>query len=291
LSFVVGIAQAFGGPAYQALIPSLVDREDLPNAIALNSIQFNVARVLGPVMARLALLNLGAAWCFSINGISYIAVIATLILVKPRFVPSNSGGTIIEGIRKGFHFIRERRPMESLMVIAFFMTAFSIPLVVFLPVVTRDVLKGDAGMFSVLLAISGGGSILGALFVASTSNRAHKGRLALAALIALGVLIVGFSVSTVWWLTAFFVFVSGAALMMCFALISSLVQLITPDEMRGRVMSVYNVAFRGGMPFGSIATGQLIPIFSAPPVLAANGILLAALGLWFLVVHRKVAAL
>jgi MFS family permease len=291
LSFVVGLAQAFGGPAYQALIPSLVDREDLPNAIALNSIQFNVARVVGPLLAGLALKNLGAAWCFSLNGISYVAVIVTLVLVKPRFTPSNSGGTILQGIDSGLRFIRERKPMESLMVIAFFMTAFSIPLVVFLPVVTRDVLRGDAAMFSILLALSAVGSILGALFVASTSNRARKGRMALTMLIALGVLIVGFSLSTVWWVTAFFVFFSGFALMVCFALISSLVQLITPDEMRGRVMSVYNVAFRGGMPFGSIATGQLIPIFSAPPILAANGILLAVLGFWFLVVHRKVAAL
>lgn len=291
LSFVVGLAQAFGGPAYQALIPSLVDREDLPNAIALNSIQFNVARVLGPTISYLVLRNLGPSWCFSLNGISYIAVIATLILVKPRFTPSHTGGTILEGIRSGLRFIRERQPMESLIVIAFFMTAFSIPLVVFLPVVTKEVLRGDAGMFSMLLTLSGAGSIAGALFIASTSNRAQKGRMALTTLIALGGLIVGFSVSTVWWLTAFFVFFSGFALMICFALISSLVQLIATDEMRGRVMSVYNVAFRGGMPFGSMATGQLIPIFSAPHVLAANGLLLAGLGLWFLVVHRKVATL
>lgn len=291
LSFVVGLAQAFGGPAYQALIPSLVDREDLPNAIALNSIQFNVARVIGPVLAGIALKTLGASWCFSLNGISYIAVIATLILVKPRFVPSNRGGTILEGIGSGLRFIRERQPMESLIVLAFFMTAFSIPLVVFLPVVTREVLHGDAGMFSMLLTLSGAGSVAGALFIASNSNREHKGRMALTTLIALGGLIVGFSVSTVWWLTAFFVFFSGFALMICFALISSLVQLITPDEMRGRVMSVYNVAFRGGMPFGSMATGQLIPVFSAPPILAANGLMLAALGLWFLFGHRKVATL
>ena len=291
LSFIVGLAQAFGGPAYQALVPSLVGKEDLPNAIALNSIQFNLARVIGPVLAGLALKSLGASWCFSLNGISYIAVIVTLLLVKPRFVPSNSGGTIAQGIKQGIGFIRNQGAMESLIVLAFFMTALSIPLIVFLPLVTKDVLLRDSGTFSTLLAISGVGSICGALLVAATGTMKNKGQIALITLVALGVTIVGFSFSRHVWLTAVFVFVAGMLLIMVFALISSLVQLITPDEMRGRVMSVYNVAFRGGMPMGSLATGQLIPLFTAPPVLATNGVLLAALGLWYLLVHRRVAKL
>jgi predicted MFS family arabinose efflux permease len=145
--------------------------------------------------------------------------------------------------------------------------------------------------FTNLLSVSGLGSITGALFVASTAQSKHKGRLALITMTFLGLIIVGFSFSRNIWLTAALVFVAGAALIMVFALITSLVQLITPDDLRGRVMSVYNVAFRGGMPMGSLATGQLIPLFTAPPVLAANGALLAALGLWYLLVHRKVAQL
>jgi len=291
LSFIVGLAQAFGGPAYSALVPSLVAKEDLPNAIALNSIQFNLARVIGPVLGGLALSKLGGSWCFSLNGISYIAVIATLILVKPRFVPSNRGGTILQGIQQGIGFIRRQGAMESLILLAFCMTALTIPLVVFLPVVTKDVLLKDAGTFSLLLSISGAGSICGALIIAATGQMQHKGRAALISLVALGFLIVGFSLSRTVWLTAVFVFLAGVALMMVFALISSLVQLITPDDLRGRVMSVYNVAFRGGMPMGSLATGQLIPLFTAPPVLATNGVLLAVLGLWYLLVHRRVATL
>lgn len=290
-SFIVGLAQAFGGPAYQALVPSLVDREDLPNAIALNSIQFNVARVLGPVLGGFALTTLGAAWCFSLNGLSYIAVIATLIMVRPRFTPSNRGGTIAEGIKQGFSFIQRQGSMSSLIILAFCMTALSIPLVVFLPVVAKDVLHGDSSTFSNLLAISGVGSITGALAVASASHISNKGKVALVSLVMLGVIILGFSISKSFWLTAALVFLAGVFLMMVFALISSLVQLITPDDMRGRVMSVYNVAFRGGMPMGSLATGQLIPIFSAPAVLGMNGLLLAGLGLWFLFVHRRVASL
>ncbi|MDX2181493.1 MAG: MFS transporter [Bryobacteraceae bacterium] len=291
LSFVVGLAQAFGGPAYSALVPTLVPKEHLSNAIALNSIQFNVARVIGPVLGGLALTKLGAAWCFSLNGLSYLVVIGALLYLRPSFTPSNKGGTIVEGIQQGIGFIRKQAAMESLIALAFCMTALSIPLVVFLPVVTREVLMRGSETFTNLLSVSGLGSITGALFVASTAQSKHKGRLALITMTFLGLIIVGFSFSRNIWLTAVLVFVAGAALIMVFALITSLVQLITPDDLRGRVMSVYNVAFRGGMPMGSLATGQLIPLFTAPPVLAANGALLAALGLWYLLVHRKVAQL
>lgn len=142
-----------------------------------------------------------------------------------------------------------------------------------------------------LLAVSGLGSIAGALSVAATSQRPNKGRLALITLIVLGLLIVGFSMSQSLWMTALFVFAAGAALITVFALISSLVQQNTPDELRGRVMSIYNVAFRGGMPMGSLITGKLIPIYTAPFVLAANGILLSIVGVWYLLVQRKVAKL
>ena len=291
LSFIVGVAQAFGGPAYQALVPSLVAREDLPNAIALNSIQFNLARVIGPVLAGLTLHSLGAQWCFTLNGLSYIAVICSLWFVKPRYTPSGGSGTILEGIKSGLDFVRKQSAMTALIAIAFLMTTLSIPLVVFLPVVTKEVLKGNSDTFSMLLSISGIGSICGALLVASTSQLPKKGRAALTIMTLLGLIILGFSFSTNLWMTAALVFVAGAALIMCFALISSLVQLITPDNIRGRVMSIYNMAFRGGMPMGSLATGTLIPYLTAPVALGLNGVLLVGVGLWFLLGHRKVAAL
>jgi predicted MFS family arabinose efflux permease len=291
LSFIVGLAQAFGGPAYQALVPSLVAKEDLPNAIALNSIQFNLARVLGPMIGALVLNSLGRTWCFSLNGISYIAVIITLLMVKPQYVPSNRGGSILDGIKQGISFVRKQGAMESLIVLAFLMTAFTIPLVTFLPVVTREQLLRGPETYSMLLTVSGVGSICGALMVASASQMKRKGHAALLTIVLLGLTIVGFSLSKSLPLTILLVFLSGVFLIVVFALISSLVQLITPDDLRGRVMSVYNVAFRGGMPFGSLATGWLIPYFTAPPVLAMNGLLLAALGIWFLAVHRRVASL
>ena len=141
LSFITGTAQSFGGPAYQALIPSLVKPEDLQNAIALNSIQFNLARVLGPTLGGVALI-LGASWCFSLNGISFIAVIISLMIIRPRFVPTKSGESVLHSMKEGFRFIRKQGTMEALIVLAFLMTLLAFPVVVFLPVFARDVFHG-----------------------------------------------------------------------------------------------------------------------------------------------------
>jgi predicted MFS family arabinose efflux permease len=132
---------------------------------------------------------------------------------------------------------------------------------------------------------------VGALTVAALGNVKHKGRIALVMLTCLGACIAGFAVSTTLWLSCLMLFISGAALISVFALVNSLVQLITTNEMRGRVMSVYNFAFRGGMPLGNLMTGWLVPMFSAPIVLAVNGVVLMAVALYFLIVQRRVAAL
>ena len=291
LSFFVGLAQSFGGPAYSALIPSLVKTEDLPNAIALNSIQFNLARVIGPVLGGVALANWGATWCFSLNGVSFIAVIVSLLIIRTRYIPAKTGLSMLDSMRQGIGFIRKQSAMEALIVLAFCMTLLAIPLLVFLPVFARDVLHGDAKTFTILLSSSGLGSIAGALMVAALGRFKHQGRAALILLIVLGALIAAFSLSRRLIVSAVFVFLAGAALMAVFATISSLVQLITADNMRGRVMSVYNVAFRGGMPIGSLVIGALVPRFTAPVVLTCNGLLLAVLGCYFLTVHRRIATL
>ena len=291
LSFVVGMAQSFGGPAYSALIPTLVKPEDLPNAIALNSIQFNLARVVGPVLGGLALANWGAAWCFGLNGVSFLAVIASLLIVRTRFMPKKTGETLLQSMQQGIAFVRKQPAMESLIVLAFCMTMLAIPLIVFLPVFAHDVLHGDARTFSLLLGGSGVGSVVGALVVAWLGRLKRQGRFALIMLVILGCVITGFALSRNPILSAVLVFIAGGALISVLAMISSLVQAITTDEMRGRVMSVYNVAFRGGMPFGSLFIGSLAKGFGVPNVLACNGILLAMLGIYFLTVNRKISAL
>lgn len=287
LSFTVGVAQSFGGPAYSALVPSLVEKEDLQNAIALNSIQFNLARVVGPAIGGIALVKLGPAWCFSLNGLSFLAVIASLFSIRSQFQPAKTTESVMESMRKGVDFLRCREGMIGLTVLAFLSTLLSYPLVTFLPVLARDVFHGTEETFTVFLCLSGAGSVAGALLVAASSRKFGTAQHALAVMLLLGVLIVGIGLSRLLPLTALLIFVAGLLLMIVFAVNSSLVQYSTTDSMRGRVMSVYNVAFRGGMPLGSLLSGLLIKRTSAPFIMALNGLLLVALALYFLASQRK----
>ncbi len=291
LSFIVGLAQAFGGPAYLALIPSLVRREDLSNAIALNSIQFNLARVIGPVLGGLALTGLGAAWCFTLNGVSFIAVIISLLLVHIEFIPKWTSESVLASIKEGVAFIRRQGSMEALIMLAFLMTSLGIPMITFLPVFAQSVFHRGPQTFTTLLALSGAGSVLGALIVAGLGNVRRKGFVMLHMLMVLGFSIAGFALSRSLAASGVLVLLGGVALIAVFSLVSSLVLLITTNEMRGRVMSIYNVAFRGGMPIGSLVTGWLIPRFTAPAVVAVNGLALVIVGAYFLLVQRRVAAL
>jgi predicted MFS family arabinose efflux permease len=291
LSFIVGVAQSFGGPAYSALVPTLVDPEDLSNAIALNSIQFNLARVIGPVIGGNTLNKLGAVWCFSLNGLSFIAVIISLFMIHLKFTPAKTSESVLTSMKTGFGFILRREAMISLIVLAFSMTVIAFPVIAFMPVFARDVLKGNADTLSYLLASSGLGSVTGALIVAAMGRKKNLGRSALIMLVSLGVAMTSFALSRELAWSCIFLFLAGAAMIAVFAMISSLVQLITTDDMRGRVMSVYNVAFRGGMPVGSIVIGAIIQETSAPPVIAVNGALLVLLGLYYLFVHRRIAAM
>jgi predicted MFS family arabinose efflux permease len=291
LSFIVGTAQSFGGPAYSALIPSLVKPVDLPNAIALNSIQFNLARVIGPTLGGLALTYLGATWCFGLNGLSFVAVIISLLIIRPSFTPQKGTESMLTSMKQGFSFIRQQPAMESLIFLAFSMTLLAFPLLTFMPVFAKEVFHGGPGVYTGFLVSSGAGSILGALVVAGLGKFRKQGQTALLMLVALGVMITGFALSRSIVLSCAFAFVAGALLLGVFATISSLVQAITTDQMRGRVMSVYNVAFRGGMPFGSLIVGALVKQFTAPVVIATNGVLLCVLAIYFLTMQRKVAAL
>lgn len=291
LSFLVGTAQAFGGPAYQALIPSLVAKEDLQNAIAMNSIQFNVARVIGPTIGGVALTTLGAAWCFGLNALSYVAVIFTLLRVAPRPPANLRKEAMLESMKAGLRFIRDNSVMGSLVVLAFLMTLLGLPITTFLPVFAERVFHLGKEAYSQMLIISGVGSVAGGIFVAATGQYRRKGLLALGCLCVLGVFILGFALSPNFYLACLMLFLGGAALIACFGLVSSLVQTETEDSMRGRVMSIYNVAFRGGMPFGAFLSGRFIDIFSAPQVLAANGLLLVAVSALFWLTQRKISRL
>ncbi|HZQ25161.1 MAG TPA: MFS transporter [Terriglobales bacterium] len=291
LSFVSGLAQAFGGPAYQALIPTLVDRDDMPNAIALNSIQFNMAVTVGPALAGQALAKLGEKWCFGLNALSFLAPIASLSIISARFLPQNTTESIFSSLKQGIKFVRQQTSMEALTILAFFMTTLSMPLRTYIPVFVKDIFHRGPETYGNLLSLMGFGSICGSLIVASMGNMRSKGRFALTMLVCLGVGISCFSFSHSLPLSYTMLMFVGACMMAVFATVTSLVQLITTNEMRGRVMSVYNCAFRGGMPMGNLVSGWLVPMFTAPVVLGVNGFLLVLVAFYFLLVHRRIAAL
>jgi len=291
LSFVSGFAQAFGGPAYQALIPTLVDREDMPNAIALNSIQFNMAVTIGPALAGQALAKLGEKWCFGLNAISFLAPVISLSMITARFVPESTRESMFSSLKQGIKFVRKQNSMEALIVLAFCMTALSMPMRTYIPVFVKDIFHRGPETYGNLLSLMGLGSICGSLIIAERGNMAHKGRFALSVLICLGAGISVFSLSKSLPLSYAMLVLVGASMMAVFATVTSLVQLIVTNEMRGRVMSVYNCAFRGGMPMGNLLSGWLVPMFTAPVVLGVNGVVLILVALYFLLIQRRLAAL
>jgi len=289
LSFVVGLGQSFGGPAYSALLPTLVPAEDLSNAIAMNSIQFNLARVLGPTLGGLAYATIGPTWCFALNGVSFLAVIVSLMMIQVKFVPAKSKETILKSMSEGIAFIRQREGLAALVFLAFSTTLLGFSLTGFLPVIVRTVFQGGPRTYQLLLVCSGAGSIVGALIVAASERLKGLGHVALLTLLALGTAIVGFAMSRWLPLSCVLIFISGAAIMASASLMLSMVQLIVSEQMRGRVMSVYSLAFRTGIPLGSLALGKLIPIFGITAALGGSGILLIAITLIFLIVMRSVA--
>jgi predicted MFS family arabinose efflux permease len=282
LVFVAGTAMSFGGPAYQALIPGLVERKDVPNAVALNSIQFNLARVVGPLIAGVTMAALGASTCFFLNGLSFLAVIAGLYMIRATFLPQRTTESVMEGIRSGFSFIRKRGALWQLSALGFVSTFCGIPLLTLLPVIAKNTYHLDAKGYSYLLSISGIGSILGALIYAGLSQRKNHGLLALRVQLIFGVLLAIFAVTHYLPLNYLCLFLCGMCLITLFSSINSLVQLTVTEEMRGRVMSIFMLSFRGGMPLGNLAAGYFASKYSPSQALFALGCILGATALAFL---------
>lgn len=275
LSFLAGVAQAFGGPAYQSLIPSLIPKETLPNAIALNSIQFNLARVIGPMIAGGALTVFGMVACFGINGVSFLFVIAAIAALHVKHIPPGVGTGLRAQLRGGLSYVRHQPQLMTLTILGFISAFLGLPLLTFLPIITRDVFQQDVGLYTQFMTIAGMGAVVGALTVAWVGKHRHMGMMLLVMQALLGLTSVGFALSTSIWLSQVLLFAGGAMLVTCFSMTTSLVQLLAPHELRGRVVSIYMVAFRGGSPLGGLISGYLVTqIGSAPYVLALNGGLL-----------------
>jgi MFS family permease len=282
LSFIAGLAQAFGGPAYQSLVPTLVEKKDLPNAIALNSIQFNLARVFGPLLAGATLAAFGTALCFALNGVSFLVVIVALLSLTIRHIPPTERKPIMHDLKGGLVYVRSQPAIVALTVLAFLTTFLGLPLLTFLPIFARDIFHGGVGRYSTMMAFSGAGAVAGALVVAWLGRFKHMGLTLLLVQLTFGLLIVAFALSRIVWLSYLLLFFTGAALLIVFSMTASLVQLIVPDHLRGRVVSIYMVAFRGGMPLGSLWGGYAAALSSAPYVLVVNGGLVSIVALYFL---------
>jgi len=291
LSAVTGFAQAFGGPAYQSLIPSLVEKKHLPNAIALNSIQFNLSRILGSLSAGATLAVVGTAACFALNGLSFVIVIAALLGLSIKHIPQAERKPMLQEMRGGFSYMKREPALVALTVLACLTTFLGLPLTTLLPVIARDIFQGDAALYSRMMAFAGAGSVTGALIIAWLGRHKHMGLTLLLVQAAFGVFVVAFSQSRVLWLSEVLLFFAAGSVMVVTASTSSLVQLIVPDHLRGRVVSIYMVAFRGGMPLGSLASGTAASIWGAPIVLAVNGALVTLVALYFLVKSHSVREL
>ena len=282
LSCLTGFAQAFGGPAYQSLMPTLVPRAHLPNAIALNSIQFNLSRVIGSLLAGVSIAAFGAAICFALNGLSFLAVVAAILSLAVTHIPPAERKPILHEMRGGFSYVKSEPALIALTAVAFLTTFLGLPILTFLPVVAQNVFDGHIELYSTMMAFSGAGSVVGALIVAWLGRFKHMGLTLLVVQAVFGVLIVGFALSRALWLSELILFFAGISAMIVTAMTNSLVQLIVPDHLRGRVVSIFMVALRGGMPLGSLASGYAATLVGVPMVLGVNGALVSMVAIYFL---------
>ncbi len=300
LSFLTGCAQSFGGPAHQALIPSIVGKEHVTNAVALNSIQFNVARVIGPLLAGATLAGFkragvsepsAMAVCFGLNALSYLVVILALLSLHVKHVAAERAHSLFHELRLGLSYVWHEPAVLALVALSGLTAFLGYPLLTLLPVFARDVFGQGVEGYSGLMAFSGAGAIVGALAVAWLGTYRRMGLVALLVMTVFGTLVAGFAVSRLLWLSLGLLFLAGCCLMVVSSTLISLVQLTAPNEMRGRVMSIYLMAFRGGMPLGALASGSLAAATSATSALVVSGGLLALVAVGVLLKSERIRQL
>ena len=288
LSFVRGCGQALGGPAYAALVPRLVPARIVPNAIALNTTQFSIARAIGPSLGAFVMRRFGAAWCFAINGVSYLAPVASLAALRIEETPSQ-GPSLLASIGQGLRYLVKNAPLRNLLLLVVFMTIIAYPLSPFLTVFVREVFhRGPETLAAFEFAVGLGSSSAGPV-AAALAHRDLR-RILPAGVVTLALALVGFALSPNTATACAFIFLFGAAQGLSQAMVTAIAASATPDENRGRVMSVFNTFIRGGPPIGSLIAGVLIQRFNAPAVFTAAGCLLALIGLRFQMRRGKLPA-
>src|SRR5438309_7433190 len=274
---------SIAGPSYLALVFDLVDREDLANAIALNSTQFQLSRVLGPVAAGVGFKVFGLAGCFFANGVSFAAVCIGLAMVRydrtlnPRQHEqvAKEERKFVRNLVEGFRYVASRRRVSMLLMISAVTSLFGAPYISMTPVFARDIFHlGETGL-ALLMGMAGAGALFGALFLAYLGNFRHKGWLVLGGDFAFAVCLICFSLSTNIVVSLVFLFALGFAIVGSVAMTNTLLQELVTDEMRGRVMSMFMLSFIGAMPIGDLIAGAASHRFGVQRTLAAGGAIIA----------------
>jgi MFS family permease len=279
LSAVQGLVNAFDMPCRQAFLSTMIeDREDLGNAIALNSSMFNTARLLGPSIAGAIIAVAGEGWCFLLDGFSYFAVIIALLQMR---IPARSPGarrdtSALQEFVQGWRYVFGFGPMRSIIGLLALVSVVGIPYLVLMPIFADTILGGGPYTLGFLMTASGAGALLGALWLAARRSVIGLGRVIPIAAAIFGLGLIAFALSRSFWLSMFFMVITGFGLMVQMASSNTLIQTIVDDEMRGRVMSFYVMAFLGTAPFGSLMAGSLSARIGAPYTLMIGGVICLA---------------
>ena len=276
LAIVRGIVNAFDIPGRQAFLVEMVGKEDLINAIALNSSMFNGSRIIGPAIAGIVVAKIGEGWCFFSDAVSYIAVIIGLFMmsVSPREIkPIDSP---IEHVIEGFRFVRETAPIRALLLLLGLVSLVAMPYTVLMPVFADRVLHGGARGLGILMGATGLGALLGALTLATRTGVRGLGRWVTLSCGGFAISLIAFALSKNFWLSAVLLVPVGFCMMLQMSSSNTLIQAMVPDHLRGRVMSVYSMMFMGMAPWGALLGGAVADRLGAPVAVSAGAV--AALG-------------
>lgn len=279
-----GILGAVEIPARQSMMVDLVGREDLHDAIALNSSGFNLARVIGPFLAAIAMGTLGIAWCFGLNALSYLAVLVALLLMRPpRFEPAADRPSALEGVRQLFAYVKGAPAVAALIQLVTVYSVLGVPYVTLMPVFARDVLHAGPASYGVLLACVGVGGLAGALFLASVGQRFRRGRLLVAASFAFPVVLLAFSLTRWEPAARLLLLLAGFAMILHGALTNGMLQGVVPNEMRGRLMSVYSLIVVGlSQVAGSFMAGAVARAIGVAWAIGGGAVAMLAYAVWWL---------
>ncbi len=281
LASCLGVVNAFDIPGRQSFLVDMVGKDDLMNAIALNSSMFNGARVIGPAIAGILVAKIGEGYCFLGNAVSYIAVIVGLLLMRVHSPARASMASPLEHMMEGFRFVNRTAPIRALLLLLGLVSLVGMPYVVLMPIFADQILHGGAKGLGILMGATGVGALLGALTLAFRSGVKGLGRLVAWCCAGFGASLAVFALSHIFWVSVVLLLPVGYCMMLQMACSNTLIQVMVPDALRGRVMAVYSMMFMGMAPIGALLGGALAERLGAQVTVAIGGAASVAGACWF----------